>query len=97
MVAHGRPKRRDASGQGEGDDGDRGARRGAEREGGANRALQSHPEGDPGGPRRRGLSQGRRELHTAPAQGVPGRGGLGADREAHRLRPGRGAHRGGAG
>jgi hypothetical protein len=83
-------------GEGERDDGDRGAGCGAERAGGADRAVHEDAEGDPGGAAGRGLPEGRGELHHAEAQGVPGGAGLGGHREAPRLWPGRGAHRGGS-
>lgn len=83
-------------GEGERDDGDRGAGGGAERAGGADRAVHEDAEGDPGGAGGRGLPEGRGELHHAKAHGVPGGAGLGGHREAPRLWPGRGAHRGGS-
>jgi hypothetical protein len=75
-------------GEGERDDGDRGAGCGAERAGGADRAVHEDAEGDPGGAGGRGLPEGRGELHHAEAQGVPGGAGLGGHREAPRLWPG---------
>lgn len=84
-------------GEGEGNDGDRGAGGGAELPGSADLAVRADPEGDPGRAGKRGVPQGRRELHPPPPPGLPRGGGLGDNREAHRLRPGRGAYRGGPG
>lgn len=83
-------------GEDEGDNGDCGAGRGAEREGGADWAVQQDADRDPEGSGGRRVPEGGGEFHEAQVEGVPGGRGLGGNRESSWVWPGRGAHRGGS-